>query len=308
MPDTRPDRNLAARRAAVIGATAGVGFFTAAGLTAQGFDVTLTGRSPRKLDAAVRAIRTRHPDARLDTLVMDQSDPAAVSAGTAVLAASPLEVLVLNAGVVHTPKRRETTPDGVELVFATNVLGHQRVLAGALPALEASAADRWTAPRVVWLGSLSTRFEELDFADLELESDYTGWKAYARSKVAVETLGFELDRRLRARGSRVASVVAHPGYSIGGRTPRVPGVNEPSTSKRFADALQAWAQGKDDGARAVVHAATAIGVEGGDYWGPRFLTRGEPARGRTTAQVRDRERGARLWRAVEARTGVSALV
>ena len=42
-----------------------------------------------------------------------------------------LDGLLLNAGIVHPPKERETTADGHEVVFATNVLGHF-ALAGEL--------------------------------------------------------------------------------------------------------------------------------------------------------------------------------
>ena len=109
-------------------------------------------------------------------------------------------------------------------------------------------------------------------------------------------------RRLRARpaaaggaGSRVASVVAHPGYSIRGRTPTVPGVNEPSRGERFADALQsAWAQGKHRGAEIPLYALTAPEVEGGQFWGPEYLTRGRAHPAASDAGVDrpgDRRRG-----------------
>ena len=112
---------------------------------------------------------------------------------------------------------------------------------------------------------LSTRLSTFRVDDLQLERGYDPWRAYAQSKIATQVIGFELDRRLRASGSPVLSVVAHPGYSIGGRTPTVPGVNEPSRGKRFADAFQApFAQGKHRGAEIVLHALTAPEVESGE--------------------------------------------
>src|SRR5690606_13338311 len=127
---------------------------------------------------------------------------------------------------------------------------------------------------------------------------------YAQSKIATQVLGFELNRRLRAAGVPVASVVAHPGYSIGGRTPTVPGVNEPGRGKRFVDALQAtWAQGKHRGAEVVLHALTAPNVEGGQFWGPRFLARGEPTLQTPTRLSTDPVIGSRVWRFAEEATG-----
>jgi len=151
---------------------------------------------------------------------------------------------------------------------------------------------------------LSTRLSTFRVNDLQSERGYDPWRAYAQSKIASQAVAFELDRRLRAAGSQVASVVAHPGYSISGRTPTVPGVNEPSRGTRFADALQAaWAQGKHRGAEVVLHALTATGVQGGQFWGPRFLTRGEPTLQTPTRVSTEPTIGARVWAFAEQATG-----
>ena len=99
-------------------------------------------------------------------------------------------------------------------------------------------------------------------------------------------------------------MVAHPGYAISGRTPTVPGVNEPSRRKRFADATQAaWSQGKHRGAEVTLHALTASGVEGGRFWGPRFLVRGEPRVQVPRRVSTDPTIGSRVWVFAERATG-----
>jgi NAD(P)-dependent dehydrogenase (short-subunit alcohol dehydrogenase family) len=292
----------AGRRFLVTGANAGIGFFTSARLAGAGAHVTLSGRSPERLDAAVRAIRERIPAASVDTLVIDTSWLDSVAAGAdELLAGASLDGLVLNAGMVHVPGARLESPDGNELVLATNVLGHFALLARVLPHLADGA-------RIVSLGSLATRLSSFRVDDLQLARGYDAWRAYAHSKIAMQSIGFELDRRLRAAAAegapRVMSVVAHPGYSISGRTPTVTGVNAPTPATRFADTLQAaWAQGKHRGAEPVVHAATAAGVEGGQYWGPRFRTKGPPALQRPTRTSSDPDVGARVWAIAEQATG-----
>ena len=292
----------AGRRFLVTGANAGIGFFTSARLAGAGAHVTLSGRSPERLDAAVRAIRERIPAASVDTLVIDTSSLDSVAAGAdEMLAGASLDGLVLNAGMVHVPGARLESPDGNELVLATNVLGHFALLARVLPHLADGA-------RVVSLGSLVTRLSSFRVDDLQLARGYDAWRAYAHSKIAMQSIGFELDRRLQAAAAegapRVISVVAHPGYSISGRTPAVPGVNAPTAATRFADTLQApWAQGKHRGAEPVVHAATAAGVEGGQYWGPRFRTKGPPTLQRPTRTSSDPDVGARVWAIAEQATG-----
>ena len=86
-------------------------------------------------------------------------------------------------------------------------------------------------------------------------------------------------------------------------------MNEPSRGKRFADALQsAWAQGKHRGAEIPLFALTAAGVEGGDFWGPKYLVRGEPTRQRPTSVSVDPRIGERVWAVAEQATGRSFTV
>jgi len=123
-----------------------------------------------------------------------------------------------------------------------------------------------------------------------------GVGAYAGSKIAAQVFGFELDRRLRAAGADVQSIVVHPGYSTSGRTPGIRGVNQPSRLKRFADNLQAaWTQGKDDGAHVPVRAVLDPSVSGGDYLGPALWTKGAPVHAPATRASRSPRLGAALW-------------
>src|SRR5690606_19005487 len=154
--------------------------------------------------------------------------------------------------------------DGLELIAATNFFGHFALTAAAVPALE-----RTPGSRVVSLGSIASMLVSLRTDDLQLTRRYSSWQAYAQSKIMLSSFGFELDRRLRAQGSGIRSLVAHPGYSISGRTPRVPGVNEPSRLKRFVDTLQSpFTQGKNQGADPVLMAITDPDAAGGSFVGP----------------------------------------
>jgi NAD(P)-dependent dehydrogenase (short-subunit alcohol dehydrogenase family) len=293
----------AGRRYLVTGANRGLGFFIAARLAGAGAQVVLTGRSPERLAAAATAIRGARPAASVEVLEIDQSSLDSVDAGAGqLLAGPPLDGVVANAGMVHTPLTRLESIDGNELVLATNVLGHFALLGRLLPHLDAGA-------RIVMMGSLSSRLSSFRHDDLQLTRGYDFWRAYAQSKIATQVFGFELDRRLRAAKLPVASVVAHPGYSIGGRTPTVPGVHEPRRADRFADALQAaWAQGKHRGAEVALHALTAPEVESGQFWGPRFLARGEPSLQTATRVSTDPVVGTRFWTFAEEATGRSFAV
>lgn len=284
----------------VTGANAGVGYFASEQLAAAGAHVVLACRSPERAEAAVSAIRRRVPGASVEATPLDVSDAASVAEAAAGLRSREhLDVLILNAGIVHPPADRAVDARGNELVLSTNVLGHFQLTALALPVLE-----RTPGARVVTLGSLATLLARFPVDDLQLDGSYNSWNAYAQSKIAAQVFGFELDRRLRTAGKDIASVVVHPGYSTSGRTPGIRGVNQPSKAKRFADNLQAaWTQGKDHGAWNPVRAALDPDVRGGDYLGPRWVTKGAPAKAVATRTSRDAKVGARVWELLEEYTG-----
>ncbi|WP_228479385.1 SDR family NAD(P)-dependent oxidoreductase [Microbacterium atlanticum] len=300
-PRSLPD--LAGRVYLVTGSNTGLGYFASEQLVRAGARVIMSARHPNRLSGARAAIRRRVPDAATDgtdPLILDTSNLGSVrSAAASIRGRGGLDGVLLNAGIVHPPKLRQTTIDGHEVVFATNALGHF-ALAGELLTALADAAGR-----MVWVGSMSTSLTPYDPVDPQLAEGYSAWRAYVQSKVATAALGFEADRRLRAAGADVRSIVAHPGYSIGGRTPGIVGVNEPSRAKRFRDNLQAGiAQSKERGAWSLVRALTDPGVEGGEYWGPRSGSRGEPRRQTAAKITRDPGVGARLWDVAERATGV----
>ena len=290
----------------VTGANTGLGYFTAEQLAAAGAKVVLACRNPAKTDAALAAIRARVPGASVSAVPLDLSDLTQVRAAASALLEFPrIDGLILNAGIVHPPRTRELSPDGHELVFATNYLGHFALTARVLPVLR-----RTPGSRVVALGSMISRLLDSPLLDLQLESGYNRWKAYAQSKIAMQVFGFELDRRLRAAGAGgadgVQSLVAHPGYSISGLTPGIRGVNQPSRASRFADTLLSLgAQGKDAGAWPIVSAAVDPDARGGDYYGPRLLTRGLPTLQEPTRTSLDAAVAESLWSRTELLLGAT---
>jgi NAD(P)-dependent dehydrogenase (short-subunit alcohol dehydrogenase family) len=285
----------------VTGANAGLGYFTSEQLAATGAHVVLACRSPARTDAALAAIRGRVPGASVSALRLDVADLASVESAAAILRGLPrIDALVLNAGIVHPPRDRKVSADGHELVLATNYLGHFTLAALVLPVLFGVPGSR-----VVALGSIISRLMDSSLEDLELQTTYSPWQAYAQSKVAAQVFGFELDRRLRAAGAATRSLVVQPGYSISGLSPRIPGVNEPSMRKRVMDRLQVFAQGKDHGAWSIVRSVVDPGAEGGQYYGPRLLTRGHPVLQTPTRTSRDPGVAARLWDRSEKLSGLS---
>ncbi len=91
--------DLTGRRAVVTGSTAGIGRATAEGLARAGAAVVVNGRTPERVDAALREIRTRVPGADISGVAADLANADGVAA--LVAAAPDADILVNNVGTAH---------------------------------------------------------------------------------------------------------------------------------------------------------------------------------------------------------------
>ncbi len=258
-----------------------------------------TARSDGKAQEAEIEIRRGVPTARLEMRLLDLADLDSVRrfAAEVMAAHEDLDLLINNAGVMMPP--RSVTPDGIELQFATNHLGHF-ALTGLLLGHLGSGMD----PRVVTVSSLEHRPGRIDFDDLGSERSYQPRTAYQRSKFANAVFGLELDRRLRAAGSPVKSLLAHPGYSATNLQVSGP-TGAMKALLRVGNKL--FAQSAERGALPQLYAATAPGVESGEFYGPDGPreARGYPTRVEAVRRAQDAELGRRLWEVSEELTGVA---
>ncbi|MGI5242902.1 SDR family NAD(P)-dependent oxidoreductase [Dactylosporangium sp. CA-139066] len=194
--------DLAGKRAVVTGGASGIGIETARALAAAGAEVTL---AVRNLEAGERTAADLVADTgnkQIHVGALELSDQASVRAFTAGWD-GPLHILVNNAGVMASPLAR--TPQGWELQFATNHLGHFALATGLLPALR--AAD---GARVVSVSSSGHQFSPVVFEDIHFEHRaYDPWLAYGQSKTANILFAVEADRRWADAGIRVNAL--HPG-------------------------------------------------------------------------------------------------
>ncbi|WP_039921631.1 SDR family NAD(P)-dependent oxidoreductase [Amycolatopsis decaplanina] len=281
----------------VTGGNAGIGYFVAEQLAGSGATVLLGSRNATKAETAMASIRSRVPDARLGHLRLDLSDLSSLESSVDSLEIERLDAVVCNAGVLLEDQPRRETAEGLELTFATNHLGHFVLAHQLMPLLEAAEAGR-----VVTTGSFVGKSAELDLDDLQSERDYQPKRTYARSKLAQMLFAFELDRRLRAAGSTVLSVVDHPGGALDSLTPARP-VHPAPGGRKFPAGL--LLQGKEAGAWPAVRAVLDPAVRGGEMFGPRvFGLRGEPRREPVRGKLADTALAARLWAASVGLTGI----
>jgi NAD(P)-dependent dehydrogenase (short-subunit alcohol dehydrogenase family) len=288
-PADIPDQT--GRTVVVTGGNSGLGLETARALAAAGARVVLAVR-----DAARGAQAAAGLPGQVEVRQLDLADLASVRA-FAEGWTGDLDLLVNNAGIMWVPQQR--SDDGFELQFGTNHLGHFALTGRLLARL-----SRAQAPRVVTLSSNEHRRGHLHFDDLQLDRRYGSRKAYRQSKLANAAFGLELDQRLRAAGSPIKSVLAHPGYTA--TNLQTAGKTGPMNAVMMLGNLLIG-QSAEMGALPTLYAATAPDVEGGEYYGPdRFREyRGYPKRVEVKPEGRDPEIRDRLWSVSEELTGVT---
>jgi NAD(P)-dependent dehydrogenase (short-subunit alcohol dehydrogenase family) len=282
----------------VTGANSGLGFETASQLAAHGGRVLLTARSEAKGSDAVARIKAAHPGATVEYRLLDLADLDSVHrfADAITQDGTAADVLINNAGVMMPPRR--ITAQGFESQFATNHLGHF-ALSGLL--LETLARGR--DPRIVTVSSTMHRRGSIHFDDLTGERSYSPTTYYAQSKFANVLFGLELDRRLRAAGSPVRSILAHPGYAD--TNLQTSGPTGPAKQfMRLGNRI--LAQSAAMGALNQLYAAVDPAAQGGKFYGPNGFgeNRGHPTEVQPVASATSEETARRLWTLSEELTGV----
>ena len=186
--------------ALVTGATGAIGGAIALGLAEQGYDVVLACRDEARAQARADELRRAVAQARIRVEVVDVSRRASVDA-LGERFDGLLEILVNNAAI--TPRRREETPEGIEMQWATNVLGYLWMANALRPAMAAAGTARLVNVASYWAGGLDTGDPE--FKRRRYDND----SAYRQSKQADRMLTAALAPRLRPDGITVNAT--HPG-------------------------------------------------------------------------------------------------
>ena len=239
--------------AIVTGANTGLGFETALGLASKGFEVVLTSRSNQKGNAALEAIRTLTPEAKVSMLELDLSSMKSIeNFGSSYRSRyGNWDVLVNNAGA-KILKTYAETEFGVEYHFGVNAVGHFALTMDLLKLRSSSSC-------VVSVASIIARFAPSKLGPAGSRENYQPGASYSASKLS--NLAFALELQNRLGSSSFSSLAAHPGFARA----------EPYGPKatRFFESF--LAQSAKAGARPIIEAASNANLPGGSYLGPKFL-------------------------------------
>jgi NAD(P)-dependent dehydrogenase (short-subunit alcohol dehydrogenase family) len=189
-----PERDLNERDVLVTGGSAGIGLSAAHALAKRGARPLLWARNPERGQGVARAI------GGVFTAV-DLGDLDAVGRAARALEVRSLAAVVLNAGAM--PLERITTPQGHELIWASQVLGHALLLR-ILRRRGLLGSDT----RVVWVSSGGMYTQRLDLHDLRRAGGYKRHTAYANAKRAQ----VELSAHFASAWPEVPQAAMHPGW------------------------------------------------------------------------------------------------
>jgi NAD(P)-dependent dehydrogenase (short-subunit alcohol dehydrogenase family) len=271
----------------VTGATSGIGLVTAQALAQQGATVLVAGRHAERGAATVRHLVQATGNSQVELLLADLSVQAQVRQLAAELQRrfARLDVLVNNAGALF--MRRSQSLDGIEMTFALNHLGYFLLTSLLLDTLTASAPAR-----IVNVSSHAHWNGAMDFADLQGQRRYGGWRAYCQSKLANLLFTYELARRLEGTGITVNAV--HPGFVATGF-----GRNNRGVFGLGIRVAQLTALSPQQGAETLIYLAASPEVEG--VTGKYFVQQRPVASSRASY---DQAAAQRLWQLSAELTGL----
>lgn len=268
----------------ITGPTSGIGKVIALELAGPAVNLILGCRDSGRGEQAAEEILRRTPAANVEVMLVDTSSQRSIRDFAHYYREkhSRLDVLINNASLSRGMLPRENSVDGIELTFATNVLGYYLLIHELRELLVASAPAR--------IVNVASEFaSDLDLDDLQFERrPFDSMKAYAQSKACERMLTWALARRVA--GSNVTANAMTPGLVTETGLYR-------HASPQVLDRLrQRSSRTVEQGADTAVWLAVSPEVEG--LSGKFFVDRSE-----LECQFRNQDAEERLWKICKELTG-----
>ena len=305
--------------ALITGGHSGIGLSCARTLATQfKWDIILAGRSPGKMEAVAKDLQSES-GRQVTTLPLDTSSLASTREAAATVLRmledgklASLDALLCNAGgrfdgpVAY-------SPDGYELTFATNCLGHfllADLLAGAIAdtgrvVFTTSGTHNPDSPDGKLIGAAAEPdADQLATVGKQGEKPLSASKRYATSKLCNILNAYELDRRFRQTGRGVQAMAFDPGFTPNSDFLRtMPAIVRWLARTGMVEAMMRY-RGVSIGSLefsgaslARVAADPAYANGSGKYF---HLHNGELIETKSSKVSYDRDRGAKLWRQMAA--------
>ncbi len=187
------------KRVLITGPTSGVGKEMALQLAALGAELILGCRDVKKGNQVAAEITRKFDSAKVAVMQVDTSSQESIREFAREFRRKyrRLDVLINNAALNRGTLPKVDSVDGIELTFATNVVGYFLLTQELLDLLKKSAPARI-------INVASTYASDLDLDDLQFDRrKFESFKAYAQSKACDRLLTGALARRLEGTGVTV---------------------------------------------------------------------------------------------------------
>jgi NAD(P)-dependent dehydrogenase (short-subunit alcohol dehydrogenase family) len=261
--DARP---LEGQVALITGSTSGLGRVLAFQIGELGAEVIVHGRDAERGAEVVDSIRRAGGRARFYAGDLGSRQEVRELVAAIERDHTRLDLLINNAGVGPGPNQRLLSADGLELRFHVNYLAGFQLTHLLLPLLERSRPAK-----IIMVASRTQA--PIDFDDVQLEQGFSGFQAYAQSKLAQIMFAFDLAPALEGTGVTINAV--HPAPVMDTRMMEIAGANPQTTP--------------EDGARSVMNV-----VRSNEGWNGRYFHESQP--GTAHPQAYDEDARARLRR------------
>ena len=203
----------------ITGGNKGIGFETSVDLAKRGAQLVI---GCRKTHHVMNKIESRVPGSKADVISLDLSSRKSIYdfAENVKSNYGAIDVLINNAGMINVdygPEKRHETVDGIEVVMATNHLGHA-LLNHLLLDLVKKAGEADNFSRIILVSSMEVAAPEardlyskekvnFDVPEKLKDARYQ----YSKSKLAQVMYGNHLARILKDEGCNTTVATLHPG-------------------------------------------------------------------------------------------------
>ena len=183
----------------VTGGTDGIGLAIVKKLIEKKHKVFVIGRNSTKGNSVLNSIKSTN----LEFFQCDLSELHEIKKLIKKLNnIKKIDVLINNAGSIF--DTRSLNSEGIEKTFALNHLSYFALSLGLVENLENSLD-----PRIINVSSNAHKRYKIDINDLENKVNYSGWKAYCRSKLLNIFFTYSFKKEIK---TKINSNCLHPGF------------------------------------------------------------------------------------------------
>lgn len=188
----------------ITGGTSGLGYRTAFILAQdKNNKLILIGRNKKKGNDAVSKIKNETKNSNIKFLNADLSSINETSLLANKLISEKINVLINNAGALFYTRNKST--EGIEKTFALNHLSYF-----VLTNLMLKNKTIKNGGRIINVASGAHRGVDLNFDDIEMVSNYNGWKCYKKSKLC--NILFTKKLSELTKKNKITVNCLHPGF------------------------------------------------------------------------------------------------